>query len=209
MGRGLVTNPVRNRHLVEDLTSACRDLGEGLGDVPKMLRLVLEEEAWREFTTALGEQVVHEHFEEFTRAKPLRGLGIDVDFIRRVIADDEGLLATLDATLQKPAGRPLKTGNNVPGSLEGRPEGNTTEKALRRLRKEADAGNEQAAELRAEVLAGNLTAHAAMVRAGYRPRAVSVPVSRPESVAQTLRKHMKPDDLARLIALLAQEPTDG
>lgn len=197
-----MTNPARNRHLVEDLTSACRDLGEGLGDVPKMLRLVLEEEAWRAFTTALGEHVTHERFEEFAREKPLRGLGVDIGLVRRAVADDPGALDLLDQALAGRQGERTDLGNNVPEV--GRPEGNSKAKALRRLRKEADAGNGEAAGLRDEVLAGRLSAHQAMVRAGFRPKTLTVPADRPESIARTLRKHLTPDRLRELRELLAE-----
>ncbi len=193
-----MTNLARNRHLVEDLTSACRDLDVGLGDVPKMLRIVLEEGAWREFTTSLGEHVTHDRFENFARAKPLRGLGVEVDFIRRVVADDPTTLDLLDQAVQGQHGGDRSKSNNVTVA----PAGNSSEKALRRLRKEAEAGNEEAAELRAEVLAGRLSAHAAMVRAGFRARTVSVSVDRPESVASALRKHMNAASLRELRRLL-------
>jgi len=81
--------------------------------------------------------------------------------------------------------------------------GRTT--ALRRLRKEADKGNEEAASLRSKVLAGEMSPHAAMVEAGFRPKTISIPIGRPERVAAYLRKHMPREALARLVELLTKE----
>ena len=65
-------------------------------------------------------------------------------------------------------------------------------------------------EVGVEVLADRLSAHAAMVKAGFRPKTISVPVGRPERVAAYLRKHMPKDALARLIELLTKEDqSDG
>ncbi len=187
-----------NAVLVEALGRSLRATETGLGTVPDLLRRVLEEEAWREFTTSRGELIRHDDFEAFMTTSPLGGLGVTADLVRRIVADDPVALDLLDQALQNPPGR--VTVDNVHSSP--RPAGNSEPAALRRLRREAEAGNEQAAELRDEVLAGRLSAHKAMVQAGFRPRTFSVPVDRPESVAQTLRKHMKPDQLRELRRLL-------
>ncbi|MGH3573737.1 MAG: hypothetical protein ACRDUW_18255 [Pseudonocardiaceae bacterium] len=67
----------------------------------------------------------------------------------------------------------------------GRPATGTKAQALRRLRKDAP-------ELHAQVLAGNLTAHAAMIQAGYRHRTVTIRVDDPQSIARTLKRAVKP-----------------
>jgi hypothetical protein len=53
------------------------------------------------------------------------------------------------------------------------------------------------------VVSGEISAYAAAREKGWRkPRIV---VSSPERVADSLRKHMSTDDLARLVALLIQD----
>ncbi|KLL10815.1 MULTISPECIES: hypothetical protein [Protofrankia] len=98
-----------------------------------------------------------------------------VELIRRVVADDPALVDLLDQALQNPHGGDRSKFDNVQDAPEA-PTGNSETAALRRLRKEADAGNEQAAELRSDVLAGRISAHQAMVRAGYRPKTTPWPV---------------------------------
>jgi len=197
-----MNDQLRGNALINDaLGSALRSGGSALGTVPALLKRVLAEESWREFVTKRGEHVRHERFADFVTALPLKGLGSDVALVRRIVADDPETLDLLDQALQNPVGHPTSIGNNVPS----RPEGNTQAKALRRLRSEAEHGDEQAAELHAEVLAGNISAHAAMVKAGYRPKTISIPIGRPERVAAYLRKHMPREALARLIELLTKE----
>jgi hypothetical protein len=187
-----VNRLIHNRTLVDSLASAVRDGEAGLDDVPQMLRRVLEEGAWREFTTKLGEEVHHERFAEFVTTPPLAGLGASVALIRRIVADDKGALDLLDQALQNREGHPTVS------NIHSRPAGTTEARALRKLRSDAP-------ELHADVLAGRLSAHAAMVEAGFRPRTVSVPIGRPDTVAKTLRKHMTAADLARLAALLTED----
>lgn len=180
----------RNASLVEMLGGALRDGDHALGAVPSLLRQVLEAESWREFVTQRGEHVSHERFADFVTTPPLAGLGSDVDLVRRIVAADRPALDLLDQALQ---GRVGAHSNNVTRT----PKGNSADAALRRLRKDRP-------DLHAEVLAGALTAHAAAVQAGFRPRTVTVRADSPKSTADTLRKHMKPDDIATLARLLLE-----
>lgn len=182
-------DPKANNVLVETLGSSLRYGGSALKDTPALLRRTLEEEAWRSFVTRRGELVKHERFADFVTTPPTAGLGAEIDLVRRIVESDKPTLDLLDRVLQNPSGV---------HNINARPKGTSEAQALRRLRKDAP-------ELHADVLAGRISAHGAMVDAGFRPRTVSVPVGRPDTVARTLRKHMTPDDLARLTALLAAE----
>jgi hypothetical protein len=173
------------------LSNALRRGGSALESVPEQIKQILRGEEWRHFVTRLGKEVRHERFADFVATPPLAGLGADVPLVRRLIANDPEALDLLDRALQNPAS--AHAGNNVPG----RPEGNSRDKALRKLRKDAP-------ELHAEVLAGRLSAHAAMVKAGYRKRTFTVRPD-PSSAVRSLRKYMTPDQLAELARLLTEE----
>jgi len=183
----------RNAHLVEALGSALREGDHALGTVPALLKRVLAEESWREFVTQRGEHVEHQRFADFVTTLPLKGLGATVDLVRRVVADDVEALDLLDRALQAPRGGDQSKRNNV----QIAPAGNTKERALRRLRSDAP-------ELHADVLAGRLTAHAAMVEAGFRPKTFTVRADDAASAARALRKYMTPDQLAALARLLVE-----
>ncbi len=69
---------------------------------------------------------------------------------------------------------------------------------MRRLQRNAP-------ELHAEVLAGRLTAHAAMVRAGFTAPRFTVHVTSPEAVAKTIRSKVPADMWPAVMAQLTEE----
>lgn len=187
---------VRNRHVVEALENAVRSGSHGLTVVPELLRRCLQDESWREFTTARDEHVVHGSFVEFVRTAPLKGLGADVSLVRRLVADDPEALSLLDHAL---AGGHVQRSDLVDDVDEVEtPTGSARENALRRL-------HQHAPELHARLASGELTANAAMIEAGLRKRTVSVKPDDPEATARTLRRQMKPEQISELIRALRAE----
>jgi hypothetical protein len=136
-----------NDSVVDSLRSALSQGKTGLGDVPAMLKIVLKEQAWKDrVIVATGEHTSFERFEDFAKAAPLAGLGADLALIKRIVRDDPEALDLLDQATENPEGRPAgshatmaseTTVNNV-NSYETResPVGNTSQYAIRRLRKE-------------------------------------------------------------------------
>ncbi|GJF08939.1 hypothetical protein NGTWS0302_32970 [Mycolicibacterium cyprinidarum] len=194
----------RGRHAWNFVASLCNALGSGehsIGTVPLLLKRVLKDELWREFTTPGGGVVRHSRFEDFVTSKPTRGLGASLDLVRRIVSDDKEAVDLLDQALQGRNGgdhtSPASSLYNIQTARA--PSGNSEAAALRRLRKDRP-------DLHQRVIDGELTAHAAAVEAGHRPAAVTVRVTSPESIARTLRKHLPPDLLAEVIGQLAQHP---
>lgn len=187
-------NAKKNGHLVEDLGRVFR-LGETFryADVPVMFKRLLADGAWREFQSANGEIVTHDRFSVFLATPPTRGLGVEVDLVRRVIGPDVEALDLLDQALQNPHGTNQHEENNNVQVLA--PEGNRAEAALRRLRKDRP-------DLHEQVLADELSPHAAMVQAGFRPRTVTVRTDRPDAIARTLRRALTDDQIHDLVRLL-------
>lgn len=185
--------------LVDTLGSALRHGGSALSDVPELLERVLRDKVWQHFTTRRGDPVTHERFADFVTTPPLDGLGASVRLIQNVVngieckAKRRQVQDLLDRALQNPAH--IHHDDNIVQVKA--PQGNSADRALRKLRADAP-------ELHAQVLAGILSAHAAMVQAGFRPRTFTV---RPEptSAARTLRKHMTADQLAELARLLTED----
>jgi hypothetical protein len=196
------TDPRANNVLVEALATSLQHGGSALGDIPELLKRVILEGSWQEFVTRRGEHVEHRRFADFVERAPLGGLGATADLLYDICREQE----TVDL-LDKAFGRKRRSDRvKVTGNVDNvhdngdqaRPTGNSARYALRKLRKDAP-------ELHADVLAGRLSAHAAMVKAGFRPRTVSVPFAHPDAVAAVLRKHMTAEGLAELIRLLAGE----
>jgi hypothetical protein len=178
-------NEVKAWNRVADLGSSLRAGEGGLRDAPALLALVLREKAWRRFVTPRHEVVEHDSFAEFVTTPPTHGLGVSVDLVRRLVADDIEVLDLLDRALQQPVGV-----NNV-NTLTHRPEGNASSTALRRLRKDRP-------DLHSEVLSGSLSAHAAMVKAGFRPKTATVRLDDPRRAAATIKAAATPEFLIEL-----------
>lgn len=186
-------NPRQRGTLVEALGSAVFHGGSALGDVPALLKRVLETGAWREFETPTHEVVRYDRFAAFVTTSPTRGLGASVDLIRRIVGDDLAALSLLDTALQNPVGTNQHV-DNV-NTLDERPSGNASESALRRLRKDRP-------DLHSRVLAGELSPHAAMVEAGFRRPTMTVPLDDMQSLASTLVRRLTPTQRAELATAL-------
>lgn len=147
---------------------------------------------WRHYVTVRGETIEHDDFAAFVAAPPLRGLGSSIDMLRKVCRDEPRALDAIDAATQRPA--------HIHASdvaiVNVRPTGNASAAALRRLRKDRT-------DLHAEVLAGNLSAHAAMVQAGFRPKTATIRLDRPDAIARTLRRHLNADEIHELIQAIS------
>lgn len=176
------------------LSSAVRHGGGGLRSAPGLLRQVLGEESWRGFRTQLGEVVTHERFEEFVTDQPLRGLGVDVALVERIVADSPETVNMLDQVLQRPAGGHHVIDDNVNNDRTS-PTGNSRGVALRRLRRDRP-------DLLARVVAGELSPHAAAVEAGFRQRTATVPVGDLAATARVLARHLDTAELVELAQLL-------
>lgn len=190
--------------ITETLSRAVGKGGHGLDVVPGLVKRALKEEAWKErFIRATKQEFPgFPSFEIYVVATPPEGLGASMELIEKLVKGDDEAETLLTHARQKPGGgnpRNPETGrfepfvDNVNGR-DSRPTGNTSAAALRRLSKDAP-------ELHREVLVGKLSAHAAMVQAGFRPHTLTIPLN-PESAARLLRKHFSPDALARLRELL-------
>lgn len=193
-----MTDPLRrNGNLIESLGSSLRSGGHALGTAPALLHQILEGESWRDFVTQRGERVEYANFAEFVTTQPLHGLGASVDIVRRLVRDDPETLDLLDRALQRPLGSNQHSEGLDNIQTLDPPSGTSREAALRRLRKDRP-------DLHAEVLGSRLSAHAAMVQAGFRPRTATVPMDTAENAARALRRNMSPEALAELARLISE-----
>lgn len=71
--------------LIVDLRRSLRSHNTAISQAPKLLRVLLETEAWRDFQTALGEHVHHDRFQAFVEATPDEGLGAEMELIERLV----------------------------------------------------------------------------------------------------------------------------
>lgn len=83
-------NPTGNFHIVDSLRSALQKAEHGLSVSPGLLKRVLREGHWRQFATLRGDLVTWDadQFRDFITAPAMRGIGSNVELIRRVIDTD-------------------------------------------------------------------------------------------------------------------------
>lgn len=185
------------------VTSASQALDHGTGylsNFPGLLRKIIELDAWRRFLHPNGEIIEHARFSEFLTAKAPRGLGSTVEQVKSLVADDNDLTILLREALKggdqgkrTDLARDTTSDNNIMGS--GSVQGTSKAYTLDRLTREAP-------ELREKVDAGELSASAAAVLAGFQPKRFTVVATTPQSIAKTLRKQLSDDVLEALIAEL-------
>ena len=201
-----MTDELRHRgNVIASLSSAVRDGSGGLRHVPGLLRQVLADEGWREFVSQRGEEVRPASFEEFVTTPPLKGIGAEsVAQIERLVSDDpEALRMVREASTAKPGGdkrsaeyqtNSSNRTNGLAGTI-GPVRGETRSYTLDRLHR-------QQPDLYQQVVDGALSANAAAVQAGWRPRTFTVRADDPEHIARTLQRRLDPRSLKELRRLL-------
>jgi len=170
------------------------DGSRDLATVPTLIKRIIADEMWREWADpasgrSYGPFRTFEHFV----ITPVRngGLGSSIKQVLALCVDDADAVNAIDAATQRNSGRP-KIDNNVQDKA---PVGNANRAALRRLRKDRP-------DLHAEVLAERISAHGAMVQAGFRPRTIPVPITRPDAIAAALKRNMSAEDFTMLVKIL-------
>lgn len=154
---------------------------------------VIREEAWQHYVPPIGEPCDPKTFADWITADIPRGLETTAENLLAIAKGDLELESELDRLMQRGGGRPQKTYNNIKGFA---PVGTSKRQALRKLR-------EAAPELHDEVVAGRISPHAAMVKAGFRHKTLSIRLDDPERAAQSLLRQADPEFLAGLLRALA------
>ena len=199
-------NLIDNGAIVAALGSAVSHGNENVAQIPALLVQIVDDNRWQHFITKLGKEVSYERFEDFAAMQPTAGLGISVEVLAKLVQGDPVAVAALDRAVQKPDGAPVGNKNaakdkttvdNINSCIE-RPTGTSEAATVRRLRKDRP-------DLHAQYLANQISANAAAVLAGFRPKTFTVRADRAESIVGTLRRQLDPEVLAMVTKLLAAE----
>jgi hypothetical protein len=199
--------------LVVGLRSAMEWGGRHLEEIPARIVEIIRDDVWRAFNVVkpLGGNTLRtfERFEQFVADAD--GLATDLRTLMNLCRDHPEAESAIDSATQRPDG-----GANNPHGRKGKPRGEITvhningdsrrpwgtsrQHAERKLARDAPA-------LHARVLAGELSAHAAMLAAGYRRPTFTVPAD-PERIARALVRRLGRDGAravsARIGAILAE-----
>jgi hypothetical protein len=180
-----------NGQLVDALRIALSQT-EGIDSTPAILRRVLDEDAWRDrLEHRIDGRYTFDTFEEFAEAKPLDGLGMHVADIEAIlkVRDEHDLLRQLREACKHQGKRNLR--NNVTEARRGNSRSGTLDRLHREHRKLYD-----------QVIAGELTANAAAIEAGFRKPTASVPVDTAEHAVAALNRRFSLDEIQAAVATL-------
>lgn len=192
--------------VIDALGSALADGETSLGQVPQLLRKVLENDAWKAFETKMGKLVTYSRFEDFVSTPPLDGLGTSMEFIKEVVSKDIELQMLLARALREAHGgdrksenarEKIKESNGLFDFEEKKGEGKKRDqygKRILHLQKKSP-------DLYAQVLAGQKSVYAASVEAKIDHPTMTVTLDSPKS-AQSLVAKASPgflDELRRLL----------
>jgi len=181
---------------VSNLQSALDDGERGLQHVPGHIKRIIREDMWQErIVQATGELAEYDHFAEFVNDPPPKGLGADVDMLKRMCKKDDEALRLLWEVVTDSPGRPeegKKKNDNISSSSG---HGTSKDYTLDRLARED-------AELYEKVVADEMSANAAAIEAGFRDKTATIPIHKGgeeqhERAAERLAKHF--DDVETLI----------
>jgi len=190
---------------VEQLRTAIQSGFLNVDNARELLRVVLRQQMWKHRIVLMTEQPRdYVDFLRFVTDAPYDGLGTTIATLETLAHGDRELEDLLDQAAQRPRGN--TTGNNQytedGGNIDiinissGIPDGTSRAQALRKLRSDAP-------ELHRQVIAGDLSPHAAMVEAGFRRKTVSIPVDDVRAIARALVRHLTVDQIEELTAILS------
>lgn len=145
--------------MVQDLSRTIHEGGFKLDLVPKILKVVIRKDYWKErYVNSLKRTVSFDRFEAFVTTLPPEGLGTKIEDIKRLCHGDLEAEDLLDRVTVGPPGVHAGVDN-----VNTRPDGNSRQYSLRKLRRDRP-------DLHKQVVAGKKTANAAMIEAGFRKR---------------------------------------
>ncbi len=207
-----------NDHMVEGLRQAVK---RGLSHLPEEVLNVITTGAWQKrYIEKLGKHAGFDSFKNFVEAAPLDGIGGDLIQLKRACAHRRDVLSAITHAAVGKQGAPEGNQNNASGvnqyttqDAEDRrttydnitdcppPEyvspatGTSNTYALRKLRKDRE-------DLHGRVLAGEISPHAAMVKAGFRKKTGAFYPEDINRTARVLLNHFDPDELIEALVKL-------
>lgn len=177
-------------YAVRGVSETLRSGGHGIDFLPVTLLHAIELKAWEAFETPMGNIYRNTTMVQWITSKPPQGLGSSIDRVRQLLTATEraeAALVAFDKEMQvAPGGAHNLTGrnqhtpkvacekevnvNNVNVDHPERPTGNTAQAGIRRLRKAAEAGDQAASRLLAQVVdeTSKMSVHRACVEMGWR-----------------------------------------
>jgi len=183
-------NPIEKGQLAST-TVQCLSAGVGaISQFPRLLKRIIVEQVWA-WRIHRGREYKLGSLRELITAKVPTGWGEDPDKIEAIIKDDAEVLAMYERAMQlKPGPKPKTETNSVDNvNQTNASKGNSKAYTVSRLKRESP-------ELFQQVVAGELSANAAAIKAGWRKKKT------PLEIITALIPKLSADERAKLSAML-------
>ena len=180
-------NEIEKAQLVQTTVECFRRGAGSLENLPGLLKKVIEERAW-EARLHNGRLYELPSLRELVTRKPLEGWGQNPDKIEAVIKDHPEVLALWREAMTNEPHKHTSDSNNITITPE---RGTGKAYTVSRLKRESP-------ELFQQVVAGELSANAAAIKAGFRKPVALLPKD-PAKAAQAIRDKMGVDYWNELI----------
>lgn len=188
MQQGDSMNAIDNANLCQAAISAIRDL-KSLDHLPGVIGKIIDTRAWEE-RDYRGQTIRLRSLYELITKQPVEGWGENPEKIESLLKDDPEVLVKWREAMLKKRGPKDDFCNNI--TKTNAVTGTSSSYTLSRLERESP-------ELFEEVKKGDLSAHKAAIKAGFRRRYGSVPFDNVHSAVKTLLKHYPAADLIQAI----------
>ena len=171
-------NEVEKGQLCQSTIESLYEATGGMKHFPGLLKKIISNKAW-ERRLSKGKVIELASLRELITEKPVRGWGEDVRTVEAVIRDDPECLAMFRESM-KHQGQRTDLGNNVP-EVDRPQRGNSKAFSIDRVQRSCEP------EVVANVMSGDMSANAALVKAGIREnRQVYIPRD-PSKAVEKLR----------------------
>lgn len=182
-------------HLSRALVDGTRDLGV----IPGLVRRIIKEELWREYSDLKSGRRFgpFNSFPEFVETPGSDGgLGLTRKQLEG-LCTDQGIRTLIAEAYKRPHGGDRRSSDFKPDIIRLEPYGTSQSYILRRL-------HENRPDLYEKVISGEMKANAAAQEAGWRKKVQSVRMDDPDSAARTIRKFMTEEARRHLATLLLE-----
>lgn len=177
--------------LVTALFQAFEHGSNSISAVPGLLKQVIKEDAWREYTLPNSSVVrKYTNFAEFTE-KVLRAT---IEDLKNLCQKDKEALVLLREVTTNPNHRPVTNDNVITSKSE---QGNSKAYSLDKLKRDRP-------DLFEKVVNNELSANKAMVEAGFRRKQITIIID-PARTAKAIKTHFNHDQRKEIVRLLSDD----
>ncbi|CAH1662741.1 MULTISPECIES: hypothetical protein [Hyphomicrobiales] len=168
---------INRQDIVRSLHDALNGALRGIDQIPIFMREAFKHRVWEcDRIFAGGTKQPPISFHEFVHLPYPVGLESTYDTVRRFLVTDAATLALWDKAVAGVRKQGARTDlvDNVHDVSTSRPAGNSSQSAIRRLRKASESGDAKAVDLLAKVEAGDVKPNRAAIEMGWRSKTITV-----------------------------------